>query len=75
MGGALLDLDVPEIADVVTGREKRDSSKNVGGQTVKKQLGGSGSKKKNVSRVISKESAKQSSRSSTDIFTNISQQS
>ena len=64
---------MPEIiADVVGGRKifKRAAS-SVRRQTLKKQSG-SGSRKKSASRVIPTKSAKQTSRSLSDIFTNIS---
>ena len=72
MGADLLDFAVPEIADVVHGRENfKTAAKNVGRQTLRKQLG-SGSSKRSASRVIPTKSAKQTSRSLKDVFTNIS---
>ena len=79
VGADLLEFAVPEIAEVVSGRKNlKTAAKSVGRQTLRKQLGqgeGSrrrtGSRKRSASRVIPK-SAKQISRSRTDIFTNIS---
>ena len=75
----LLELAVPEIAEVVSGSKNiKTASKSVGRQTLRKQLGeGSrkwrgGSKKRSASRVIPTKSAKQTSRSRGDLFTNIS---
>ena len=71
---------MPEIAEVVSARKKTETAaKNVGRQTLRKQLGeGSrrrtgGSRKRSAGRVIPTKSAKQISRSRRDIFTNISQ--
>ena len=72
VGADLLEIAVPEIAEVVSGRKKfKTAAKSVGKQTLKKQLG-EGSKKGTASRIIPTKSTKQSSRSRRDIFTNIS---
>ena len=69
VGAELLELAVPEIAEVVCGRKNfKTAAKSVGKQTLKKQLG-SGSKQR---RIIPTKPTKQSSRSRRDIFTNIS---
>ena len=80
VGADLLEIAVPEIAEVVSGRKNiKTAAKGVGRQTLRKQLGeGSrkgkgGSRKRIASRVIPTKSAKQISRSRRDIFTNISQ--
>ena len=83
VGADLLEFAVPEIADVVSGRKNfKTAAKSVGSQTLRKQLGeGSrrrtagrqgGSRKRSASRFIPAKSAKQTSRSRRDIFTNIS---
>ena len=79
VGADLLEFAVPEIAEVVSGRKNiKTAAKSVGRQTLRKQLGeGSrrwrgGSRKRSASRVIPTKSAKQTSRSRRDIFTNIS---
>ena len=83
VGADFLELAVPEIAEVVSGRNNfKTAAKSVGKQTLRKQLGeGSrrgkgavgvrqgGSKRR---RTIPTKSTKQSSRSRRDIFTNIS---
>ena len=57
----------PEFAEFVSGRKGfKSAAKNVGGQTLKKQLG-VGSKQE---RVNTTESAKQTFRSRRDVFTN-----
>ena len=73
----LLGFAVPEIAEVVGGKNNfKTAAKSVGRQTPKKQLGeGSrkrtaGSRKRSASRVIPTKSAKQISRSRRDIFAN-----
>ena len=79
VGADLLEVAVPEIAEVVSGRKNfKTAAKSVGRQTLRKQLG-SGSRKrkgaiggKQASRLVPKKSAKQTSRSRRDIFTNIS---
>ena len=79
VGADLLEIAVPEIAEIVSGRKNfKTAAKSVGRQTLRKQLG-SGSKKKKgakgkrqASRFIPAKSAKQTSRSRRDIFTNIS---
>ena len=72
MGAGLLKFPVPEIADVVSGRKNfKTAAKSVAKQTLRKQLG-SGSRKRNASRVIPTKSAKQTSRSQRDIFLNVS---
>ena len=79
VGADLLEFAVPEIAEVVSGRKNiKTAAKNVGRQTLRKQLGeGSrrgkgGSRKRSASRVFPTKSAKQISRSRRHIFTNIS---
>ena len=73
VGADLLELAAPEIAVVVSGRKSfRRAAKSVGRQTLRKQMG-SGNRKRSASRVISTKSAKQTSWSREDIFTNISQ--
>lgn len=68
VGADLLEYAVPELANVVGGKTNLKSAvKNVGRQTLRKQLG-SGKRR----RVIPAKSTKQSSRSRRDIFTNIS---
>ena len=65
----LLEFAVPEIAEVVSGRKNfKTAAKNVGKQTLIKQLE-SGSKQR---KIIPTKSTKQSSWSRRDIFTNIS---
>ena len=72
VGADLLEFAVPEIAEVVSVREKfKTAAKSVGKQTLKKQLGGR-SRKRTASRIIPTKSTKQSSRSRRNIFTNIS---
>ena len=80
VGADLLEFAVPEIAEVVMGRKNfKTAAKGVGRQTLRKQLGErsrrrtGGSRKRSASRVIPTKSAKQTSRSRRDIFTNISQ--
>ena len=73
IGGDLLEFAVPEIAQVVSGRKNfKTAAKSVGRHTLRKQLGEGSRRKRSASRVISTNSAKQSSRSRRDIFTNIS---
>ena len=63
---------MPEIAEVVSGTKNFETpAKNVGKQTLEKQLGG-GSRKRTASKIIPTKSTKHSSRSRRDIFTNIS---
>ena len=63
----LLEFAVPEVADVVSGKKNfKTAAKNVGRQTLRKQLGGGKQK-----RSIPVKSLKRSSRSRRDIFTNI----
>ena len=70
VGADLLEFAVPEIAEVVSGRNNfKRAAKSVGNQTLKKQLG-EGSKKKTANRLIPIIFTKQSSRSRRDIFTN-----
>ena len=80
VGADLVEFAVPEFAEVVSGRKNiKRAAKSVRGQTLKKQLGEGSrrrtgcSRKRGASRVIPKKSAKQTSRSRRDIFTNISQ--
>ena len=86
VGADLLEFAVPEIAQVVSGRKNiKSAAKSVGRQTLRIHLGeGQGnrrrmgsrrtgrSRKRTASRVIPTKSAKQISRSRSDIFTNIS---
>ena len=72
VGADLLEIAVPELAEVVSGRKNlKTAAKSVAGQTRRKQLG-SGSRKKTASRVIPTKSTKQISRSRRDNFTNVS---
>ena len=72
VGADLLEFAVPEIAEVVSGRTNfKTAAKNVGKQTLKKQLG-EGSRKRTAGRIIPTKSTEQISRSRRDIFTNIS---
>ena len=67
MGADLLDFAVPEVADVVSGKNNfKTAAKSVGRQTLRKQLGGGKQK-----RSIPFKSLKRSSRSRKDIFNNI----
>ena len=73
VGADLFEFAVPEIAEVVSGRKNfKTAAKNVGRQTLRKQLGEGSRRKKSASRVIPRKSAKQISRSPRDLFTNIS---
>ena len=76
VGADLLELAVPEIAEVVTGRKKfKTAGKSVGKQTLKKPLGEGSRRLKGGSkqrRFFQTKSTEQSSRSRRDIFTNIS---
>ena len=86
IGADLLEFAVPEIAEVVSGRKNfKTAAKSVGRQTLRKQLDEvsrrltAGSRKRKgaigvrqASRFIPTKSAKQTSRSRRDIFTNIS---
>ena len=64
---------MPEIAEVVSGRNNlKTAEKSAGRLSVKKHLG-SGSRNRTARRFIPTKSAKQISRSRRDIFTNISQ--
>ena len=72
VGADLLEFAAPEIADVVNGRKNfKTLAKSLGGHTLRKQLG-IGSRKTSASRLIPTKSAKQTSQSRRDIFTNIS---
>ena len=67
VGADLLEFAVPEVADVVSGKKNfKTAAKNVGRQTLRKQLGGGKQK-----RSIPVKNLKRSSRSRRDIFTNI----
>ena len=67
VGADLLEFAVPEVADVVSGKKNfKTAAKNVGRQTLRKQLGGGKQK-----RSIPVKSLKRSSRSRRDFFTNI----
>ena len=71
IGADMLGFAVPEIADVVSGKQNfKATAKNVGRQTLKKQLGG-GSRKRSASKVIQSKSKKRNSRSRRDVFTNV----
>ena len=66
MGANLLELAVPEVADVFSGRKNlKTAAKSVGRQTLGKQLEGGKQK-----RSILVKSLKRSSWSRNDIFTN-----
>ena len=72
VGADLLEFAAPEIGEVISGRKSfKSAAKSVGKQTLTKQLG-EGNRKKTASRIFPKKSAKQSSRSRRDSFTNIS---
>ena len=72
VGADFLEIGVPEIAEVFSGRKNiKTAAKSVERQTLRKQLG-SGSRKQSATRVIPTKSAKQISRSRRDTFTNIS---
>ena len=72
VGADLLEFDVSDIAEVVSGGKNfKTAELSVGRQTPRKLLG-SGSRKRTASRVIPTKHAKQISRSRRDIFTNIS---
>ena len=67
MGADLLEFAVPEVADVVSGKETfRTAAKSAGRQTLRKQLGVGKQK-----RSIPVKSLEPSSRSRKDIFTKI----
>ena len=69
MGADLLKFAVPEVADVVSAQKNlKTATKNVGRQTLSKQLGG-GKQKRSISVKI----LKRSSRSRRDFFTNIAE--
>ena len=75
----LLEFAVPEIAEIVSGRNNfKTAAKSVGRQTLRKQLGSGSRKRKGAiggrqaSSFIPKKSAEQTSRSRRDIFTIIS---
>ena len=70
VGADLLEFAVPEIADVVSGRNNiKTAAKSVGRQTRRNQLGSSCTKR-STSRFTPKYSAKQSNRSRRDFLTN-----
>ena len=72
LGADLLEFAAPEIGEVVSGRKYfKTAAKIMGRQTLRKQFG-CGSKKKTASTAIPTKSAKQTSRSQRDVFTNIS---
>ena len=67
VGVDLLEFALPEVADVVSGKKNfKTVAKNVGRQTLRKQLGGGKQK-----RSVPVKKLKRSSRSRRDIFTNI----
>ena len=69
MPADLLELDVPRIAELLTGRKKIMTAANsLGRSTLRKQLG-SGIGKKSAGRVIPKISSKQTSQSRRDMLT------
>ena len=71
IGADMLGFAVPEIADVVSSNKNfKAAAKNVGRQTLKKQLGG-GSRKRSAKKVIQFKSKKRNSRLRRDIFTNV----
>ena len=79
VGADLLEFAVPEIAEVVSGKNNfKTAAKSVGRQTLRKQLSSGSTKRKGAigvqqpSRFFPTKSAKQTSRSRRDIFTNIS---
>ena len=70
--GDLLEVAVPEDAEVISGKKKiKTDAESVGRQTLRKQLG-NGRRKGSASRVIPTKTAKQISRSRRDVSTNIS---
>ena len=76
IGADMLQFAAPEIGEVISGKKTfKSAAKSVGKQTLRKQLGEGSRKLKGGSkqrRIIPTKSAKQSSRSGRDIFTNIS---
>ena len=75
VGADLLEVDGPEVAEVVTGRENFKTAANyLGGQPLGKQLG-RGNRRKNTSRVVRPKAAKQTKWWGKHLFTNISHQS
>ena len=74
VGADLLEFAVPEIGEVISGRNSfKTAAKSVGKQTLKKQLGEGSHRSKGGNkqrRIIPTKSTKQSSRSRRDIFTN-----
>ena len=76
VGADLLEVAVPEIAEVVSGRKNfKTAARNVGRQTLRKQLGEGSHRQirgRKQMKIIPTGSTKQSSRSRRDIFTNIS---
>ena len=66
-GTDLLEVAVPEVADVVSGKKKiQNCSQSIGRQTLRKQLGGGKQK-----RSIPMKNLKRNSPSRRDIFTKI----
>ena len=66
VGADLLEFEVPEVADVVSGKKNfKTAAKSVGRQTLRKQLGGGKQKRK-----IPLKNLKRSSRPRRDIYTN-----
>ena len=79
IGADMLEFAGPEFEEINSGRKSiNTAAKDVGRQTLRKQLGErsrkrtAGSRKRTTSRVIPTKSTKQGSRSRRDIFTNIS---
>ena len=75
VGADMLEFAVPEVADMVRGKQNfKSAARNVGKRTLKKQLGNGSSRRKSTTRrkFIPSKSTKASSRSRRDIFTNIS---
>ena len=69
IGADMLEFAAPEIREVFSGRKSfKSAAKNVGKQTLKKQLGSSSKQRK----IIPTKSTRQFSRSRRGIFTNIS---
>ena len=76
VGADLLEFNVPEIAEVVSGRKNfKTAAKSVGRQTLRKQIGEGSHRQirgRKQRKIIPLKSTKQSSRSRRDIFTNSS---
>ena len=71
IGADLLGFEIPETADVFSGKQNfRAAAKIVGRRTLKRQLGG-GSRKRSASKVVQSKSMKRNRRSRRDIFPNV----